>query len=351
VIALLVLAAVELPLGPFARPGVPVLLASDEPAVADLAGWTWRVDGPTEVAPPQLPCTVRLEEGSLALEPVPEGRVLVGSLRAGREDAVPIRLVRGMHWRTLDVFDRIVAGPCEPWERTILDAWARAGGDVVDGAVSAPAAPLPVPRAGNVLPEIYDLATARGEGSAAHELARPLALGMAAAFALLLLAGARGRLSARAAVLLCLVVGLAGGAAGAWLTRGAAEPFSEALVRIHYPGRTREFHFVQAEWDGAEREAPPGVPFFYRGAGDPWWDGPGRVLLAGEGIVRGFVRDVDPVEPLREGGSEMRRILRRVFRSQLPGDADPRWWWGTEAFQGGNRPVKPILEIEAGRVR
>ena len=351
-IAALLLLAVELPLGPFARPGVPVLLDSATPVEVDLAGWKWRVEGPTEVAPPQLPCTIALPEGSLEVRAPADGRILVGSLRAGGSDAVPIRLVRGMGWQPLDLFDRIVVGECEPWERAILEAWARAGGDVAfPDQEAAPARPLPVPRAGDVLPEIYDLATARGVGSRSFSVARRIAAGLAAVLLLLLLAGARGRLGARPVVTFSLVVGLTGGTVGAWLTQREAEPFSSARVVIHYPGRTRTFTMVRAEWDGAAMPAPAGVPFFYRGAGDPWWADGDRVLRAGEGIVRGFVRDAEATEPVREGSTERRRILDRIFRSQLPKGAEPRWWWGPEAFHGGAESPTALLEIEAGAVR
>jgi len=352
VIAALLLLALELPLGPFARPGVPVLVTSETRTDVDLAGWIWSVDGPTEVAPPQLPCTIAYPGGTAQVQAVPEGQLLVGALHAAREGAVPIRLVEGMGWQPLDVFDRIVVGRCGAWERAILDAWARAGGDVVDAEAPAEAPrPLPFPRAGSARPEVYDLATARGAGSAAFAVGRRFAFATAAALAILLAAGLLGFLPARAVAALVLVVAAVGGGVGAALTAGAAEPFSRATVVIHYPSRTRVFTMVRAEWNGASMPAPAGVPFFYRGAGDPWWRDGARTLVADRGVIRGFVRDEAPREAAREGDSESRRSLRPLFRSQVPAGAEPRWWWGLEAFQGGNRPVVPILEVEVGGVR
>ncbi|MEM8886175.1 MAG: hypothetical protein AAGD14_19090, partial [Planctomycetota bacterium] len=126
--------------------------------------------------------------------------------------------------------------------------------------------------------------------------------------------------------------------------------FSRAEVVIHYPGRTRIFTMWRAEWDGAAMPVPPGSPFFYRAAGEPWWDAD-RVMRANVDVVRGFVREEQASEPARRGLSEDRRMLRKVFRSQLPKGAEPRWWWGLEAFQAGGEEVRPTLEIEVGGVR
>ncbi|MHC4450691.1 MAG: hypothetical protein ACYS0E_11250 [Planctomycetota bacterium] len=327
-IALLILLAVELPLGPFARPGVPVLLTSDAPVDVNLSGWIWRVDGPTEVAPPQLPCS--LPGGSLELAPAE----LVGVIGKAKQGEVAIRLVKGMSWRPLDLFSEIRYGEVEPWEREILEAWE--------------ASRASVSFAGNVLPEVYDLAPGRGVGSTSMLFARLVAAAMGGALCLLLLLAGRGSLAARPAIVFCALIALVGGSMGAWLTRRGAEPFTEARIVIHYPGRTRVFRMFRAEWDGAEMVAPEGVPFFYRGAGDPWWAGSDRILRADEGIIRGFQIDLPVTEPVRAGDSEPRRLLRKLLRRHAPSGA---WWWGLEAFQAGPDAVRPLLEVEAGPVR
>ncbi|MHC4940739.1 MAG: hypothetical protein ACYTHK_17500 [Planctomycetota bacterium] len=328
VIGLLLVMTVELPLGPFARPGVPVLMTSEQPEEVDLAGWVWLVDGPTEVSPPQLPCA--LPGGSL--QPAPER--LVGVIGKADEGEVSIRLVKGMSWRPLDLFDEIRYGEVEPWEREILERWEKSRQGV--------------PRTGNVLPEVYDLAPGRGVGSASMLLARLVGAAMGGAICILLLLGGRGSIAARPTLVFCGLIVLVGGGMGAWLTHRAAQPFSEARIVVHYPDRTRVFRMFRAEWDGAAMPAPRGVPFFYRGAGEPWWDGGDRVVRADEGIIRGFIVDGDATEPARTGDSEPTRLLRKLMRRHAP---NGRWWWGKEAFSAGPDPVVPIVEIEAASVR
>ena len=96
--------------------------------------------------------------------------------------------------------------------------------------------------------------------------------------------------------------------------------------------------------------APAGMPFFYRGPGEPWWEDESRILKADEGIIRGFVRDVPRREPARTGSDEKRRILRPVLRRHTNG-VKTRWWWGHEVFSGTADPGPPILEIEVDSVR
>jgi len=336
-IALLLLAVVELPLGNFARPGVPVLITSDKPVVVDVGGWKWLVDGPTEIYPPALPATIRFEGGQLQLKAVPDTLIMIGK-------SENMRLVRGMRWQPLDVFDRIDRRD-EPkaWEQSVLDDWTRAGGWVLIGSDSAPP-PIWGESSTNVLPEIYDLAPARGVGSLAHELAKPFAAGTAIVLAILLL------LRPRRVMMLCLVVGALGGTVGAWRVAAGVEPFSRAEVRIHDGNRVRIFTMYRAEIDGAEMPVPEGAPFFYRGPGQPWWDSADRVMKADRGVIRGFVRDELAEAPKRTESGEDRRVLKPIFRKHAK-DLKPRWWWGLEAFQCGVEEVRPLLVVNIGPVR
>jgi hypothetical protein len=336
-IALLLLAVVELPLGNFARPGVPVLITSDKPVVVDVGGWKWLVDGPTEIYPPALPATIRFDGGQLQLKRVPKTMILIGDERS-------MRLVRGMGWQPLDLFDRIdrLVEP-EQWERAILDDWIRAGGWLLLGTGTAPP-PRWGEESSSVLPEIYDLAPARGVGSRAHDLAKPFAAGTAIVLAVLLL------LRPRRVVPLCLLVAALGGTVGAWRASAAVEPFSRAEVRIYDEGRVRVFTMYRAEIDGAEMPAPNGAPFFYRGPGQPWWDSEDRVLRAVRGVIRGFVRDELSNAPKPMESGEDRRVLKPIFRKHAKG-RKVRWRWGFEAFQCGVEQVRPLLVVDIGPVR
>ncbi|MEM8885528.1 MAG: hypothetical protein AAGD14_15795, partial [Planctomycetota bacterium] len=171
--SVLLLLAVELPLGPFGQPGVPVLVTSEEPVDLVVDGWTWRIDGPTAVALPRLPCDVA---GTQVRAPKGE---LVGVVGRAGEGEVALRLVEGMPWQPLLAFDRIeVRREVAAWEHALLDRRAKAG-----------AAPPP----GLVLPEIYDVRSGRGVGSASRVVMRRLALGMGVVFALLVALAAFGR--------------------------------------------------------------------------------------------------------------------------------------------------------------
>ena len=234
-----------------------------------------------------------------------------------------------MRWQPLDLFDEIeIDVEPEPWVRELIDAWPRPGEK----------------RPGNVLPEIYDLAPLRGAGSAAHERARPFAAGTAIALLALL------ALRPRRARTLCLVVALIGGAIGGWSAAAAVEPYSVCEVRIHEPGRTTVYSMFRAEIDGAEMAAPPGAPFFYRGPGEPWWEGPDRVLRADRGVIRGFRRVEAASEPLSSGTTEERRELRPVVRRHISG-GQPRAFWGPGVFRAGSEPAVPLLELVVGPVR
>ena len=256
-----------------------------------------------------------------------------------------MRLVRGMGWQPLELFDRIelYLDDWAPWEKEILDQWERAGGLVVPYELFGPP-PTIREESSNVLPEIYDLAPARGVGSRAHELAKPFAAGTAIALVILLL------LRPRRVMILCLLVGTLGGAVGAWRVAAAVEPFSRAEVRIYGFGRVRIFTMYRAEIDGAEMPVPEGAPFFYRGPGQPWWDSADRVLKADRGVIRGFVRHEIANAPKRMESGEERRVLKPIFRKHASA-WKPRWWWGLEAFQCGVEQVRPLLVVDMEPVR
>ena len=55
-LAATLLADISLPLGRFARPGVPVLM--DGKGEVTIDGWAFTIDGPTLVHPPRLPFRV-----------------------------------------------------------------------------------------------------------------------------------------------------------------------------------------------------------------------------------------------------------------------------------------------------
>ena len=85
----------DLPLGPYARPGTPVLLRSDGAREVSLDGWRFQLrTGVTWVHPPRVPCVVRDAAGQelVTLAVVPEGMRFVGVV-----GAVPPDLPRGVH--------------------------------------------------------------------------------------------------------------------------------------------------------------------------------------------------------------------------------------------------------------
>jgi hypothetical protein len=391
--------APETPLGARARPGVPVLLTSAMPTTVDLAGWQWRVDGPTLVYPPQLPCDGRAgsDSGSIALRAVPDGAILVGLAGQGRFEPADgvltqrIRLVPGTPWQALDLFDRIVwTGPDAPTpdERALLLTWIRMGGDVVVAPtlwpdperdlglgslqrvhapyVTSPARPLPVPRLGNVLPEVYDLVPARGDGSPPLHQARLVFFAMALVLLAELVGGAGGWVGRRHLLGVSLAVAVVGGALGLWLTRRAYRPVAEASVEVVYRpdgdsrfARVRTFRMLRGLGFDAHARAAEGAPFFYRGASEPWWRGADQSMLVDEGVWRGFASDeaaedgtdVSDNQPTDAKLREVRRLLLRVAPPDGPSRWKSRWTWGADRFFPLGSGGAPVVRVECVPVR
>jgi len=324
ILALLALAAaaaagVDAPLGPYARPGVPVLLRSDRPVVVDLDGWTFRVDGTTPVFLASLPCIVRTEAKSDALRlEDPGDRALtgvIGDVPEGIEGAVQIRplaLAAGC-WRALDVFDRVVVtGPVrgdEPWFPCVAQ-WVLAGGSLVvadaqrlfpEGTGLGAAADTPqdlppprIPRPGNVRPDVYGLVKAVKRESPPLRAARWVVLGAALACALQILLALLGRMRARALVLGIAAVGLAGAGSGLLRTRADYTPVARGRIEIswflHGAERRRTYLvYGNAGPSAAAPHAPAAAPVLFGDNRTPWWRGPGEEVPVEEGIIRIFL--------------------------------------------------------------
>jgi hypothetical protein len=69
------------PLGPYAQPGVPVLVAGQETVILD--GWTFEVGGLTMIHPPRIP----FQACGHAFKAVPDGMLLVGVMGATLKSA------------------------------------------------------------------------------------------------------------------------------------------------------------------------------------------------------------------------------------------------------------------------
>jgi hypothetical protein len=297
---LLLLCEVSAPLGPYARPGVPVPLVVD----AKARGMTdyLEVDGQryfllrpvTLVHPAALPCRVSDASGKelLRLEPVPEGRTLVGTTGAGDDAAdgplrvqIDLRALGALHWPCLDLFD-VVEAPGE----AIADRWHKAGGGRI-------------PRTGNVLPEVYDGLPAPVPAARVWPTARLFLLAFALVLAAQLLL--RARLGPLAAVALAATL------LGAVVTRQKYDPLARARIEIVYrpaasgPARVRMFDALSAVGPGARADAPEGAgPVFYQSGNTGWFRDDGSYSLE-PGVTRLFVRDVlADRPPLREGAHD-----------------------------------------------
>jgi hypothetical protein len=332
----------EAPLGPYARPGIPVLLRSETPREVWVGEWRFDIGvGVTWVHPPHVPCVVRDREGGelLSLAAVPEDARLVGvvgdvprglgaSVRAVR---IRPQGLRAQHWRALDLFDRIVvtAPPTgdSPWVAALTD-WVRAGGSLV-----APKNPLPlgsglgrvyarledagpvleprIPRAGNVRPDVYDLVPPPARRSRALRAARWIVVGAGAAFALQILLAALGRMRRRLLLEGLLVVALLGGAVGLVRTRSDYTPVARGRIEVAYIGggverRRTYMAFVHAGPHAVAPLAGAHTPILYRAGGDPWWVTPASGAPLEAGVTRVFL--VEQVRPapgatIGDGGS------------------------------------------------
>ena len=292
---MLFLAEVSAPLGPYARPGVPVLLATKGETVLVVEGWRYKAEPLMIVHPPFVPCTVRNAAGKelLRLEQVPPGRKLIGTTGSGHdlEDGaervhIEVALLPDAYWRCLDVFDEVIG------KAPMIDAWKRAGGD------------RGIPRVGNIAPYVYDLVEAPIEPSAAWALARLIILVTGIALGSMVFLGAH--------VGLVTLVALLGGAV-ALVAPGArfeAAVAMEIEVIYHLPEATRTRVFVghTAVGGGASvTPHPQSVPLFYRAAADPWWEGVERSCPLEPGVIRLFLTEElqeasrGPEKPKEEG--------------------------------------------------
>lgn len=329
--ALLLLAAAvaaappDLPLGPYARPGTPVLLRSDGAREVSLDGWRFALGpGVTWVHPPRVPCVVRDATGAelLTLAAVPDGARLVGVVGTVPPDLPrgvhAVRIwpegMRAQHWRALEIFDRIlITEPVDrhaPWLPALTE-WVRAGGSLV-----AAQSPLPVgtglgrvhlsreeagpvrepriPRPHNVRPDLYDLVPPPAPRSPALRAARWIVSGASAALALQILLAALRRMRPRLFWVGVVLVALLGGTVGLVRTRADYAPFAWGRIEVAYYGggveRRRSYVvFVHAGPAAAAPVAAAHTPILYRAGSDPWWTAPGQAARLGPGMTRIFL--------------------------------------------------------------
>jgi len=371
----------EAPLGAYARVGVPVLLKFD--GAVTIAGWRW---DRALVYPTQLPATVEGVGGRLELRKVRDDQLLVGvvgPIPLPNEPGVlfvAVAIDEATPWRALDSFDRIIwtgASAITPGVRTVLLDWVRMGGDLViaprhwpdppndlglgrvhlvrDITRAPPPRAHPVPRIGNIAPEVYDAGPGGGRGAPALREAR-LIYGAITGVCLLLIVGAAGGWLSRKLLLRSgLFVVLLGGGLGAWRTHAAYVPFAEATMRVIYrPAgesefvRVRTFRLFKAVGPGAEMLPPPGTPFFYLRAGEPWWGKDGRMQVP-EGVQRGFFTDtLERGLEAREGGE---KVPRRLRNRVSPAGTKTRCWGENGAFRPAGGEVQPFLSVEVVAVR
>jgi len=327
-------AAPEWPLGPYARPGVPLPVYSDERTEVDLDGWRSRIEGLGWVHPMRLTA-----EGAGPLA-VPEGRRLVGvwgdlppeleAELAAEALVVGVDLARipPEAWRALDLFDRVYATRRTPRSDALLVAWARAGGSVavvgeMAGAggpatlVTAPDAAqlvragfgpgdMSIPRLPAVRPWIYDLIGAPVGGVRALRGARWVMSALCVGFGAQLLLASLGRISARALLVGVTLVSAVACGVGLLRARSDFRPLARGRIEIDIPldasagvrRRTYEIHVAMIEGAELDRE-PLWTPVPYRAFSGAWWrPDDGREFLS-EGVTRVYARE----EWLESGGA------------------------------------------------
>lgn len=318
ILLLLALAGVEVeaPLGPYARPGVPVILRSDAPTVVDLDGWTFRVDGATPVFAMAVPCVVRGEDGKeLRRLEDPGARALtavIGDVPPDLEGAVQVSpaALAPSHWRALDLFDALlvtipVRGD-EPWFPCVAQ-WVHAGGSLAVagsrrlfpsgmglGAVADRREDLPPPRIPRPLatrPDLYALVGETAASSPPLGTARWIvALAMLACTVQILLVRL-GRLPNWT-----LFVGLGAMVLGAAVlglvrTRSDYTPTARGEIRISFFGggvERRRTYLVYGHAGplASAPRAPDAAPILYGSHRVPWWRGPGEEVPVMDGITR-----------------------------------------------------------------
>jgi len=377
--ASVVAAEVEAPLGPYARPGTPVLLRSDTVREVDIDGWRFVIErGVTWVHPPRVPCVVRDREGRelLSLAAVPEDVRLVGvvgdvppDLGAGVR-AVQIRPqgLRARHWRALDLFDRVLlTGPVArdaAWLPALSD-WVRAGGSLVApktllpigsglGSVhvrledAGPVLEPRIPRPGNVRPDLYDLVPPPSPRSPALRAARWIVIGACAALGLQVVLAALGLIRRRSFWAGVALVALLGGAVGLVRTRADYTPVAWGRIEVAYLGGgvERQRTYLVFLGVGPHAVAPVAAahtPILFRAGGDPWWASPARGATLGAGVTRIFL--VEEVLPGSGSGLHGKGPLPAEFwRREGPRRGRARADAGPEAAPVADPGEFPMLK-------
>jgi len=377
---------VEAPLGPFARPGVPIPLASDAERDAALDGLRIRLRaGVTLVAAPRVPCELRDARGEplLRLLPAPSDALLVGVVGPHPADLAariggPVRVVAleaaalVEAWPCYDLFDRVYVSDASVPERAraALVAWARAGGSLAsvgdpnawrgagDGlgsfyagrdligllAASGAVEPLRAPRAGNVRPDVYALWPGAEVSAEPIRAGRRALLAASAALAGTLLVGALGRADPRLLLAAILAVALLGSALGLVLSGRAYDPVARGRVELSFEGagswrRVRVFRFEEALGAGAPASLREGeIPLLFAAGGTSLDSAPRP------GELRAFFRD----ELRPPAGAE-------GVPAPIPDLLEIRGVAGTAAFATAARPsnrpgTEPILlSVRVGR--
>ncbi len=319
----LLVGAPEWPLGPYARPGIPLPVFTTEPTELDLNGWPLEVDGLGWLHPMDLP-----SEGP-GPRAVPEGRRLVGvwgdlpaeveaELAAG---ALVVRVDLGRippeAWRALDLFDRLYATRRTPAGDALLLAWAKAGGSVaivgelagaagVAGVLAVPDATqlvrggrdLAIPRPAAARPWLYELLGASKGGMGALGSARRVVGAFAAVLLTQLLLAVAGRISVRGLLAGVALVSAVACVIALLATRSDFRPLARGRIEIDFVldgssgVRRRTYEIFAAAVPGAEvvRENL-WTPVPYRPFAEAWWRRrDGRELLA-EGVTRLYLRE------------------------------------------------------------
>ncbi len=381
----LLLAAPEVstPLGPYARPGVPALVATSEPATVSAGGWTFAISTSELVFVEQTPCPLTVDNApqpALTLQPVPKGVRLVGVIgplpKQASDPTLVFTAIRAAflqtdQWSALDVFDRVLvqAGQRVPEQAmAALTLWVLGGGDLVwvdplagdawpavgigrltRGAsfdavweAAGPVRPLRVPRAPVAAPEIYDLVGGNVGGSAPLQSARWIVLATSLALLIHLVLARRAGVAPRRAVFGCLLFAAVGTAIGLWRPQADYRALARGKIEIAYRGggfeRVRTFHVMAYAGPGARVVVPPGSqPVVYRVGVGAWWDAPGAPGMLEEGVVRLFVTESIPFAKESSMTPGKTGKMGGVIRARKPG-------WGSLAAAGSSEIGPPSVD-------